>query len=50
MPDDTRVFVQLSGSGSTIAFNPLGDAPLCIQALKIGQLDLVNPETEEATE
>ena len=45
----TTVYAQISGSGNVIGFTPLGDAPVCLEKLVIGQAVLdEDPSTESS--
>jgi len=42
------VYVQVTGSGSSVALTSLGDQPVCPQALRIGQVRPLTPAESEA--
>lgn len=44
--EETTVYVQVTGNGNAIALSPLGDDSLCPRSVRVGQLEVLEPEGE----
>jgi hypothetical protein len=44
--EETTVYVQVTGRGNAIALAPLGDESLCPRSVRVGQLEVLEPEGE----